>query len=268
MRRIWRGLVLAAVVVLAAGGCKTLTANTDTASALERAGFTSVSVSNSISSSSSRVSVKASSDQPDGRIEAAMVVWDNFPLRFDRLDLNIDGNTASYSHGDLQSMFGPRPGNLDAHTLSGETIRLGVAVLAGIAVVGILVLVLVLVLVRRSRRRARPPSWAGYGPPPGWGGYGAAPPPSGPPPSGPQPGWGPPPPQQPGWGAPPPGWGAPPPAHPAPAPTQGPPADAPTTEIPPTGWTIPPSGWTVPPPKPTPPPRRPVAEKPDDDSGD
>jgi hypothetical protein len=132
-------------------------------------------------------------DPPEGQEEIAGIVWETYPRRFETVAVDLDGDTATFTRGQLQERFGTRSPRLDEQEFSDDvtgTIRTAaIAGLIGLVVV-VAVVVAVVVGVRRRRRRRGPPP-----PPPGSGGFG---PPGGawappPPPSAPPPGWAPPP---------------------------------------------------------------------------
>jgi hypothetical protein len=220
-------LVAAAVLVLTSG-CGTISAFVDLQDELNNAGFSNVSVN--VDSGTGGDTLKIDATRPPGttleeaRTRAAQIAWETFPRRFNRLLLDIDGQTVSLSRDELQQQFGPRPARLDRKALEDDVRNLGIGVLIALAVGFVLcvgLIILIIVLVRRSGKKKRAQQqqqWGpgGYGPPPGYGQPpypGPAPGQYGQPPYGQQPqqqppGWGAPPgPQQPPPGQNPPGWG-------------------------------------------------------------
>ncbi len=213
-RRSQRALVAAGLcvaVALLTLGCGTISAFVDLQSALQEAGFTDITVNIDQASGPETLLVAAdapstmSPEEADER--AARIAWTQFPRRFERLRLQLDGRDQTSTRAELERRFGPRPADLDDEELGDDVRRMGVGVLVGLAIGGVLcvgLVILVVVLVVRSQRRSRsaPPPWApsyGAGPPPAPG-YGPPPPPSGAPPSSGPPPAGPPPKIPPGWG--------------------------------------------------------------------
>ncbi len=204
------GVAVGAVVaLLVLAGCGTISAFVDLGTALQEAGFTEVNVNIDSRSEGDTLLIRAGappgSGVEDAQQRAARIAWTQFPRRFERLRVRIDGQERTYERAELERLYGPRQRDLDEEKLDEDVRRMGVGVIVGLAVGGVLcvgLIILVVVLVTRSsRRRSSPPApWApsgpgpGYGPPPGYApppGYGPppAPPPSGPPPKTP-PGWG------------------------------------------------------------------------------
>ena len=229
-RRLTR-LALAAgvaVVVASLAACSTVEAFSDLDGDLRSAGFTSTQVT---VAGGDPVVLVVSADAPagdtttEGHEQAAELIWDRFPRRFEAARLTIDDDTRTVTRAELQEQFGDRPNGLDeGGDLADEVGRLGLGLLLGVLVLGlVLVFVagLVTLLVVRARRAARLQA-AGHGGHPGplatpvpW-----APPPAGPMPPAPSP-TGPVPPPA-GWApaAPAPGWDEPrDPADPDPQPS-------------------------------------------------
>ncbi|MEA2686210.1 MAG: hypothetical protein QOE93_1405 [Actinomycetota bacterium] len=166
------GLALAVVVLLA--GCTTIRGLIDTENALERAGFTEVDVSFDSAEGFDTVDVKvqpaASAETADSQLErATSVVWTTFPLRFDLLRVELvgrfEGQSATYTYGELAEIFGPRPPELDEKELGDDVVRAGLGIAIVLAVGGLLfvaaVVLAIIFGVRASRHRKSvvPPPW-------------------------------------------------------------------------------------------------------------
>lgn len=267
------GLVLLSAVVL--GGCSLLSSLVSTNETLGSHGWSGVNVTvhsgsgwGSDGTLGVTVDYRSDLDQTvqQQSTDVARLVWDTTPGQFSALEVqlnNVPGGAVpnsqvTYSHAELESMFGPRPDNLDGHPLVDVGAIVGdVAITAGVTLVVIVAVTLFIVwLVRRSRRRKRAagpaaaygaaagPPPAGWGAPGTWGAPGPYPPQPGPyppqsGPSQPQPGASPPAP------VPQPGPYPPPPAYPPPSPPPPPPPPPPAA--PPAPPSYPPPPWPTPP---------------------
>jgi len=154
-------MVLALVAVLALGGCSFLSGLVHTTNALQDAGFSNATVGFATNGRSA-VTVQVDLRPGGGTVtvqasDAASVVWQNLPGRFDTLTVEVRGHgTAVFTHAGLAQRFGPRPSNLDGQTVAAEVSHQGAFVLFG--VIGLIVVFLLAVLgmwlsVRRSRRK-------------------------------------------------------------------------------------------------------------------
>jgi hypothetical protein len=185
-----RALFALTVVCLAVAGCSIINALVTTRSSLSNAGWNVVSTN--IQSGSGHgadgtllVSVDYRSslneDAAQQANQVARIVWDNTPGRFSFLRVGIDNASgvgprprSLYSRALLVTMFGPRPGTLDASALinvSGLTHDIFVSGVAALVVI-ILIAAAVILLVNRSAkrkaaRRAESQAFAMYPP----GGY-------------------------------------------------------------------------------------------------
>lgn len=183
------------VILVLLGGCSTVRAFTELDDALSDAGFSSTQV-NVAAGDPVTLTVKA--DAPSGdsteeaHDEAARVVWESFPLRFEEARITVDGERRTVTSAVLQERFGDRPAGLEEGSLSDEVNRLGIGLVVGVVVAGLLAVVVVgvvvLLVVRRRRRAAQPVPPISTGGPPPW-----APPPEltgpGPGPTPPPGGW-------------------------------------------------------------------------------
>ena len=155
-------------------GCTTIRGLIDTEDALKEAGFSDVDVSFSSDEGFDQVEIKvrpASVEAPfeTSADEAARVVWTNFPLRFDLLRVErvgaLEGESVSYTYGEMAESFGPRDPKLDEKELGDDVVRAGLGVAIVLVVGGLLFLTAVVLAivfgVRASRRRASaiPPPW-------------------------------------------------------------------------------------------------------------
>lgn len=174
LRRMPIALGLVVVGLLLLAGCTTIRGLIDTENALKRAGFTGVDVNFDSANGFDQVKVAAHprSTESDPQVEAeevARVVWTSFPLRFDLVRVELLGTEGSspttFTYGEMQEIFGPRPPALDEKELGDDVVRAGVGVAIVLVVGGLLFLaavVLAVVLgVRASRKRASvtPPPW-------------------------------------------------------------------------------------------------------------
>jgi hypothetical protein len=171
-RRVAAGALLTGIVLLTA--CTTIRGLVDTEDALKRAGFTEVDVGFSSAEGFDQVEVTvgpaSSEGGPDAQADqAATVVWTTFPLRFDLLRVELlapyQGAVTTYTYGEMEEIFGPRPPGLDDKELGDDVVRTGVivaAVLVGGGLLFVAAATLAIVLgVRASRRRksVTPPPW-------------------------------------------------------------------------------------------------------------
>lgn len=246
-----RSLVLAVglVALLAVlAGCATFDVLTDLQGDLEEAGFGDVTTN--IATTDASVLV-VSADAPvdttteEGQDQAAQVVWEQLPRRFEVLRATIDGERREWTYAELEDELGPRPDDLDTSEDLGDDLNrtaislvlgLTAAGVVGIGVVGLLVFFVVRANRRNAATRPRPHPQPWMPPPGGPGGQpsGAPVPPAG--------GWAP---------------ASAPPGPPTPTPPQpaGPSLEK-TDPVP-----GPPSGqWPVPPP----PPPAPAGRRPKD----
>lgn len=177
---------VAALVLL--GGCATFELLDDMGQRLEAKGFRDVDVRVDERTLSDLVVV---ADAPrgtsarEGQAQAAEVVWDTFPRRFDILRTEIDGRDQRWTYPELEERFGDRPDRLDRRELEADWNRFVVVTALAVLVVGVVGLGglgVVLVLVRRSSRRRTAPTpptrpWMppGHGPVPPPGGWTPAP---------------------------------------------------------------------------------------------
>ena len=176
------GLVLAGVLLAVLAGCGVVRGTIGTVRALNDAGFGIPEIQLDAEDDGVRVSVeKDTEDLPAGAAEAAEVVWDNLPLRIERMEVictNGFGGRGTFEadRTELERRFGSRDPALDEGLQEDDLRTLGIVV-AAMGIGGLLVLagivILIVVLVRRSRRRNPPPGPPG---PPGWQ---AQPPPPG-----------------------------------------------------------------------------------------
>jgi hypothetical protein len=174
-RRAWA--VVALALALCAGvlvSCTSATSSADTVNALLDAGFADANVDFSTSDGFDALDVTADPGTMEGDRDslaelAAGVVWTNFPLRFDELDVvltgRFDGDQTFYTYDELYELFGPRPPGFDDRSIGDDFARTGlvVAAIVGGALLMFVVVaaVTIVLIVRASRRRARaaPPSW-------------------------------------------------------------------------------------------------------------
>jgi len=163
------------VVVVGLAGCTTIRGVVDTQRALERAGFDDVNIDFSSDEGFDRLEVSvrprgAEAADADAALEtAAQVTWTNFPLRFDLLRVELlganEGQSATYTYGEMAEIFGARAPELDEKELGDDVVRAGVGVLIVLAVGGLIftsgVVLAIIFGVRASRRRASatPPPW-------------------------------------------------------------------------------------------------------------
>lgn len=177
------GLVLAGVLLAVLAGCGVVRGTIGTVRALNDAGFGIPEIQLDAEDDGVRVSVeKDTEDLPAGAAEAAEVVWDNLPLRIERMEVTCTNGfggrgTFEADRTELERRFGPRDPTLDEGLQDDDLRTLGIVVavmLIGGLVVLAGIVILIVVLVRRSRRRNPPPGPPG--PPSGWQ---AQPPPPG-----------------------------------------------------------------------------------------
>lgn len=240
-------LVLVALgLTLALSGCATINALVDTQQALRDAGYQSVHVSFSTSSSVDKlkVSVKVPAVPAEAdTLSVASVVWHKFHEHFELLDVTVHGTEASVSHeyafDELVSELGARNPSWDKTSITTGTRELGEAIIGTLVGIGVVIAVVAIVVSRRNRRRAQP-VWADGAPgswPPASGGQSWAGDPRssggaagvGGAPSWHQPSAEPPPPGAPLWPPP----QEPPRPEPPPPPPSPPPGPAPTPPVPP-----------------------------------
>ena len=177
------GLVLAGVLLALLAGCGVVRGTITTVTALDDAGFGVPDIQLDAADDGVRVRVeKDTEDLAAGAAEAAEVVWDNLPLRIERMEVTCTNGfggrgTFEADRTELERRFGPRDPTLDEGLQDDDLRTLGIVV-AAMVIGGLVVLaaivILIVVLVRRSRRRNPPPGPPG--PPSGWQ---AQPPPPG-----------------------------------------------------------------------------------------
>jgi hypothetical protein len=103
-------------------------------------------------------------DQAAAREAAATLIWNELPMRFDRLLIEHQGVVTVVSYAELETQLGPRPAGMDDQSVIA---LLGAEIGAFFAVLGIILVVAMVpvsVLIRRSRRRRRRENrepWAG-----------------------------------------------------------------------------------------------------------
>ena len=152
MRRLTAAM-LGLVVVLSMAACGVVRATVDTDRALRDAGFPSARVTVDVSNGYTTVIVRGIGGGEQEGLRAAGVVWRAFPYRLDA----VDAGGLRFTRQSLVSQFGPRPANYDRRTFSGDVLRSGRGVLAGVAVAGSVLfvglVVLIVVLIRRTPRR-------------------------------------------------------------------------------------------------------------------
>jgi hypothetical protein len=158
---------LAAIVLVLVAGCGVVDAMLDAEDALERLGFTDVSVGLEHADGIDIVTVSYGTGPGEtqaGRDQAAAsVIWETVPYRFDRLV--IDGR--AYGRFQLEEQFGARDPSLDERTIGDEFERVGLRVLGVFALVAFLVVVavvVVVVLIVRANRRRRQQLYAVWDP--------------------------------------------------------------------------------------------------------
>ncbi len=198
MPRAWRVVVVGLFLGVLAS-CSSAVSAFDTTEALRDAGFADAEVDFDSGSGFDEVRVTTDPGFLEGDAEslaetAAGVVWTNFPLRFDGLEVTItdsfDDYQTFYTYDELYDLFGPRPSGFDERTIGDDYARTGLVV--AIVVGGGLLLfvavaaVAIVLIVRASRRRARavPPAWPPGSAPPQWPPSGQPPPSQQPPPAG------------------------------------------------------------------------------------
>ncbi len=194
-RRGWRLIVVAVVTgAIVLSSCSGITSIIDTQTALQNAGFGSVQVKTDVTANTLSVSVGVDVRpvEADAR-RVALVVWQTFHERFDRLNIAVHGGgqtvDESFTFDQLEASLGARNPAWNRTSVEAGTRYFAYLVIGVVG--GFLALVVVVVLlVQRRRRRHRPP-WTGGGPWPGYppGGYppvpgGGYPPPAGGPPPG------------------------------------------------------------------------------------
>ena len=209
-RRWWLVVVAVVVGAIVLSSCSGITSIIDTQTALQNAGFGSVQVKPDVTANTLSVSVSVDALPVEADAQrAALVVWQSFHERFDRLSIAVHGGGQtvddSFTFAQLEANLGTRNPSWNRTSVEAGTRYFAYLVIGVVG--GVLALVVVIVLlVQRRRRRRRPPGtggapWPGYPPggyPPGaGGGY----------------------PPGPGGGYPPPGYGRPPgyPDRPPPA---------------------------------------------------
>jgi len=174
------GLVAAIVVVLGLVACGTVRASYRTDKALQRSGFTGANVSTHHENGLTTVIVRyrASASSRAELLNAAGIVWRNFDLRFDAVEVQSTNSDVAFNRSDLQERFGPRPAGFDKRSVGNDLVRTGrTAAIVGAVVGGfflILVVVAVVLIVHFVRKRKRNAPAAGPGVPQ----YGWGPPPS------------------------------------------------------------------------------------------
>lgn len=178
-----RRLLIPLVAVLAwLAGCGTVSAINDTEKALTDDGFRDVTISFAPTDIEiDRFQMSASRHQDLRGIEAVEraeeIVWNEFPRRFDRLEVRVGTESGAADRAELEARFGPRDPELDDKSIGDDVeegfrlFGIGAAIVAGLGVLSCIgVIVLIVVLVTRSSRKRRE-QWVWYPPPPP-GGYG------------------------------------------------------------------------------------------------
>ena len=149
-------------------GAASSRASINTQTSLDNAGYDNAQVVLTTSGSTTVVTVTVDPAGGHGATGAellqqadgvANIVWDQLPGRFDTLTVEVRGvGQHTYTHSQLVSTLGPRPGSLDNQSVSGEASSGGTV----LAVIGLIMAVLVvggmivlIVLMRRSNRRQK-----------------------------------------------------------------------------------------------------------------
>ncbi len=163
-RRRTVGLIAAAVAVAAAtllSGCSALSSLVGTEDALQNAGYQSVHVSPHASHGGDYVTVSVrvqAAPTAEDASNVAHVVWQKFRERFDHINVTVHGTGPdvhqTFTHAELESMFGARSPSYDKTSISRADTELGVEVIGGVVLILVAIVVIaVLVHRRRSRRR-------------------------------------------------------------------------------------------------------------------
>jgi len=164
-----RGFVGAlALVAVVLGGCGVLSGINSTSSDLSSSGYTNPDITFvTPPGGPSTVVVTVDGQGPASGPAAtpideqtrgvATVVWQQLPGHFDRLRVVVRGRgTIIYTHADLESMFGARPGSLDSSSVSTELQGNGTGKVLGYGLLVALLAVtigLIGLIVRRANRR-------------------------------------------------------------------------------------------------------------------
>ena len=165
-------LVMTALGLLLAS-CSTFGGAFDTEEALVDAGFAEASVDFSTSDGFDELDVEVDPGSLEGDGDsltelAAGVVWTNFPLQFDDLQIVLTGPFGGYetfyTYDELYELFGARPAGFDEKSIGDDIARTGL-VAAIVVGVGLLLfvavaVVVVILIVRAKKRRGttvRPP---------------------------------------------------------------------------------------------------------------
>lgn len=188
MGRRSTGLVAAAGLGLAVvvGGCAAISDLIDLEERIEDAGYdVTGTFHDDFGGGRNEVEIEAESrirgePPPAGQLEIAEIVWDTYPRQFDTLEIDLDGDTDTFSRGELQEQFGPRDPELDERDFDDEVrsgLRTASITAAAFLVAGIIAIVVTLVVLRRRTNRNPPPPPPPPAPPPGWVPRQAPPPP-------------------------------------------------------------------------------------------
>jgi hypothetical protein len=163
-RRRTVGLIVTALAVAAAtllSGCSALGSLVGTEDALQNAGYQSVHVSPHASHGGDYVSVSVrvqAAPTAEDASNVAHVVWQKFRERFDHINVTVHGTGPdvhqTFTHAELESMFGARNPSYDKTSISRADTELGVEVIGGVVLILVAIgVTAVLVHRRRSRRR-------------------------------------------------------------------------------------------------------------------
>ncbi len=163
-RRRTLGLIVAAFAVASItllSGCSALSSLVGTEDALQNAGYQSVHVSPHASHGGDYVTVSVrvqAAPTPQDASNVARVVWQKFRERFDHVNVTVHGTGPdihqTFTHAELESMFGARNPSYDKTSISRADTELGVEVIGGVVLILVaIVAIAVLVHRRRSRRR-------------------------------------------------------------------------------------------------------------------
>ena len=152
-----RRAALVALALLVCAACGRAEGVADTRRALEGAGFTEVDVTVRSGGGIDVVRVDAQGGEPD---EAAEVVWDTLPVRFDQLVVALGPSAASYGYEGLVERFGARNPDLDRKQVSDQVVRDSLDLMLWLTLAALLsvggVVALGLLVLRTSRRTRRP----------------------------------------------------------------------------------------------------------------
>lgn len=125
MKLAARGPLAVLACALALAGCGTARGVDDTRRALERAGYREVEVT---LRSGGGIDVARVDGAPEGAPpaeQAAEVVWNTLPVRFDQLVVALGTDTTLFGYEALAGRFGPRAPSLDRRQVSEEVVEDG-----------------------------------------------------------------------------------------------------------------------------------------------